>query len=114
VGCRENGFVDQNGKETSLMPSVNKLNIINSNTNHRLLVRYEKDGGEQYIDMPKIIIFLKITLATNASPRAELHLKFFDLIEALIGGNLFIYLFFNGLCRVSKSRLFCVDSKNIN
>jgi hypothetical protein len=47
-----------------------------------------KKTDENYIDMPKIIIFQKITCAkNNLSPRAELHLKFSDqLIEALIGG----------------------------
>jgi hypothetical protein len=43
-----------------------------------------KKTGQNYIDMPKIIIFQKITYAKNASPRAELHLKFSDqLIDAL-------------------------------
>jgi hypothetical protein len=49
----------------------------------------EKTGPDlQYIDMLKIIIFQKITCVKNASPRAELHLKFSDqLIEALIGSE---------------------------
>jgi hypothetical protein len=59
-------------------------------TNHRQLVRYEKNGLELlYIGMPKIIIFQKITCAKNAFLRAELPLKFSDqLIEALIGGEI--------------------------
>jgi hypothetical protein len=37
-----------------------------------------KKTNQDYIDMPKIIIFQKITSAKNASPRGELHLKFSD------------------------------------
>jgi hypothetical protein len=52
-----------------------------------------KKTDQNYIDMPKIIIFQKITCAKNASPRAELHLKLSDqLIEALIGGDIFFVL----------------------
>jgi hypothetical protein len=63
--------------------------------------------------MPKIIIFQKITCAKNASPCAELPLKFSDqLIEALIGGANFFSQ--NGPCRVSKCPSFCVDFQNVN
>jgi hypothetical protein len=49
----------------------------------------------------------------NASPRAELHLKFSDqLIDALIGGEIFFSQ--NGSCRVSKCPSFCVDFNNVN
>jgi hypothetical protein len=49
-----------------------------------------KKTDQNYIDIPKIIIFQKITYAKNASPRAELHLKFSDqLIDAFIGGENF-------------------------
>jgi hypothetical protein len=49
----------------------------------------------------------------NASPRAELHLKFSDqLIDALIGGDNFFSQ--NGSCRVSKCPSFCVDFKTVN
>jgi hypothetical protein len=42
--------------------------------------------------MPKIIIFQKITCAKNVFLRAELHLKFSNqLIEALIGGEIFFF-----------------------
>jgi hypothetical protein len=72
-----------------------------------------KKTDQNYIDMPKIIIFQKITYAKNASPRAELHLKFSDqLIDALIGGEIFFSQ--NGSCRLSKCPSFCVDLKNVN
>jgi hypothetical protein len=46
-----------------------------------------KKTDQNYIDMPKIIIFQKITYAKNASPRAELQLKFSrQLIDAFNRG----------------------------
>jgi hypothetical protein len=64
--------------------------------------------------MPKIIIFQKITCAKkNASPRAELHLKFSDqLIQALIGGE--IFFFSKWAMSGIKMSVFCADFKNVN
>jgi hypothetical protein len=45
------------------------------------------------IVMPKIIIFIKITYAKNASPRAEVNSQFFNqLIEAYIRGEILFLL----------------------
>jgi hypothetical protein len=72
-----------------------------------------KKTDQNYVDMPKIIIFQQITCAKKAFLRPELHLKFSDqLTEALIGGE--ICFSQKGSCKVSKCPSFCVDFKNVN
>jgi hypothetical protein len=82
-------------------------------SNHRQLVRYEKNALELCRYAQKNNISKNNLGKKNAFLRAELHLKFSDqLIGALIGGEIFSPQ--NGSCRVSKCPSFCVDFKNVN
>jgi hypothetical protein len=74
-------------------------------SNHRQLLRYEKNGLESAFGTKNKHILKKQLGFENVSSRAEVHSKICDqLIDTLIGGEIFFS--HNKSCRVSKDPSF--------